>query len=103
MTTAKTLESAAVASLVGRFSLDSWALRPTCSPRPHGSVFGQRQQDEAAANFLNTASVRLGWSGLSIHRCLKVALTVADLAGVAKVQVTHIAEAVRYRRAIKAH
>ena len=63
----------------------------------------QCKLDDAAANFLNTAAARLGWSGRSIHRCLKVARTIADIAGAAKVQVTHVAEAVQYRRALKAH
>ena len=63
----------------------------------------QCKLDDAAATFLNTAAARLGWSGRSIHRCLKVARTIADLAGAAKVQVTHVAEAVQYRRALKPH
>ena len=63
----------------------------------------QCKLDDAAAKFLNTAAARLGWSGRSIHRCLKVARTIADLAGAAKVQVTHVAEAVQYRRALKAN
>jgi magnesium chelatase family protein len=63
----------------------------------------QCRLDDAAAKFLNTAAARLGWSGRSIHRCLKVARTIADLAGAAKVQVTHVAEAVQYRRALKTH
>jgi magnesium chelatase family protein len=63
----------------------------------------QCKLDDAAAKFLNTAAARLGWSGRSIHRCLKVARTIADLAGAAKVQVTHVAEAVQYRRALKGH
>lgn len=57
---------------------------------------------DAAAKFLNTAAARLGWSGRSIHRCLKVARTIADLAGAQRIEVGHIAEAVQYRRAIKA-
>ena len=57
--------------------------------------------DEAAIRFLNTAATRLGWSGRSTHRALKVARTIADLAGSAQTQVVHVAEAVQYRRALK--
>ena len=67
------------------------------------AIDAQCQLDPAAAKFLNTAATRLGWSGRGIHRCLKVARTIADLAGAEKVQITHVAEAVQYRRALKAH
>jgi magnesium chelatase family protein len=66
------------------------------------AIDAQCHLDDAAAKFLNTAAARLGWSGRSIHRCLKVARTIADLAGASTVQVTHVAEAVQYRRALKA-
>ncbi len=66
------------------------------------AIDAQCRLDEVAAKFLNTAAARLGWSGRSIHRCLKVARTIADLAGAQAVQVTHVAEAVQYRRALKA-
>ncbi len=38
MTTQEALESAAVASLTGRFTLASWAVRPTCSPHHTASA-----------------------------------------------------------------
>ena len=66
------------------------------------AIDAQCQLDEATAKFLNTAAARLGWSGRSIHRCLKVARTIADLAGAQAVQTVHVAEAVQYRRALKA-
>jgi magnesium chelatase family protein len=58
--------------------------------------------DDAARKFLNTAAARLGWSGRSIHRALRVARTIADLADAQSTQVTHVAEAIQYRRALKA-
>ena len=58
--------------------------------------------DEAAAKFLHVAATRLGWSARSTHRALKVARTIADLAGASHTQVSHVAEAMQYRRAIQA-
>jgi magnesium chelatase family protein len=75
--------------------------------RPNHSLVGQEIDqhvalDDAARKFLNTAATRLGWSGRSIHRALKVARTIADLAGARSVQVTHVAEAIQYRRVLRA-
>jgi magnesium chelatase family protein len=58
------------------------------------------QLDPAAAKFLNLAATRLGWSGRATHRTLKVARTIADLAGAQSTQVTHVAEAMQYRRSV---
>lgn len=58
--------------------------------------------DPAASQFLQTAAARLGWSGRATHRALKVARTIADLAGARHTQVTHVAEAVQYRRSLQA-
>ncbi|MDR2334418.1 MAG: YifB family Mg chelatase-like AAA ATPase [Burkholderiaceae bacterium] len=56
--------------------------------------------DPAAAQFLQTASVRLGWSARSTHRALKVARTIADLADCDSVRAEHVAEAMQYRRGL---
>jgi len=53
--------------------------------------------DEAAVKFLNVAAARLGWSARSTHRILKVARTIADLAGSHTTAVNHLAEAIQYR------
>jgi magnesium chelatase family protein len=54
--------------------------------------------DADATRFLQTASARLGWSARSTHRAIKVARTIADLAGSQPTRLAHVAEAVQYRR-----
>ena len=54
--------------------------------------------EDTAAKFLNVAAARLGWSARGTHRTLKVARTIADLAGAQHTQVSHLAEAMQYRR-----
>ena len=56
--------------------------------------------DDAASKFLHAAAARLGWSARATHRAIKVARTVADLAGSEAIAVAHLAEAVQYRRAL---
>ncbi len=54
--------------------------------------------DDAASKFLHLAAARLGWSARSTHRALKVARSIADLAGTHRTQLAHVAEAMQYRR-----
>jgi magnesium chelatase family protein len=55
-----------------------------------------------AVKFLQVAATRLGWSARSTHRALKVARTIADLAGARDTELAHVAEAMQYRRALHA-
>ena len=59
------------------------------------------QLEPAAQDLLHKAAARLGWSGRGTHRTLKVARTIADLAGSAVVQASHVAEAIQYRRVLQ--
>lgn len=54
--------------------------------------------DEAGAQLLKQAIARLGLSARAYHRVLKVARTIADLAGAGRVSSPHVAEAIHYRR-----
>ncbi len=53
--------------------------------------------DESGRAFLLTAARRLGLSARSFHRVIRVARTVADLAGEEHIGRSHLAEAISYR------
>jgi len=56
--------------------------------------------DAAASRFLQSAAARLGWSARGFHRVLRIARSIADLAGDLDVQATHLGEAIQYRRVL---
>jgi magnesium chelatase family protein len=72
---------------------------------PNGELTGEALDRHAApgpaaARFLQTSALRLGWSARSFHRVLRCARTVADLAAAREIETPHIAEAVQLRRAL---
>jgi magnesium chelatase family protein len=52
-----------------------------------------------AALLLQRAADRLGWSGRSLHRVMKVARSLADLDASDGVEASHVGQALQYRRA----
>jgi magnesium chelatase family protein len=58
--------------------------------------------DAGSRSLVMRAAERLGWSGRSLHRVLRVARTVADLAGSERIRAPHLAEAMQWRRALPA-
>ena len=54
--------------------------------------------DDKGATLLKQAIARLGLSARAYHRILRVARTIADLAGDEVVAGNHVAEAIQYRR-----
>ncbi|HMO44813.1 MAG TPA: YifB family Mg chelatase-like AAA ATPase [Rubrivivax sp.] len=57
--------------------------------------------DDAAHRFAQSAASRLHWSSRSLHRALKVARSIADLAGAELIATVHVAEAVQLRRSLQ--
>jgi magnesium chelatase family protein len=51
-----------------------------------------------STTLLNRAVDTLGLSARAYHRILKIARTIADLAGVESLEMPHVAEAIQYRR-----
>jgi magnesium chelatase family protein len=57
--------------------------------------------DPAGDKVLRSAMAHMHWSARAYHRVLKVARTIADLAGTPQIRSGHVAEAVQYRRGLR--
>ncbi len=83
-----------------------WAARATMQSRQsmanaflHGAKLRKHAHLEVAPeNFIRAAAKQLGLSGRGYDRVLRVARTIADLAGVEQIAEAHLAEAVSYRQ-----
>ena len=53
--------------------------------------------DESGQQLVKAAMIQLQLSARAYHRILKLARTIADLAGEESIQSTHLAEALQYR------
>jgi magnesium chelatase family protein len=53
--------------------------------------------DDTARQLLSTAMRQMQFSARAYHRILKLARTIADLAGSERIQTAHVAEAIQYR------
>ena len=53
--------------------------------------------DETGDSLVRAAMSQMNLSARAYHRILKLARTIADLAGSDQIQATHVAEALQYR------
>ncbi|MCH7342490.1 YifB family Mg chelatase-like AAA ATPase [Pelomonas sp. CA6] len=60
----------------------------------------QAHPTDAALALLHRAATKLAWSGRSYHRVLRIARSIADLAGSDSIQPAQMAEAVQLRRGL---
>ena len=66
-----------------------------------GDIDRHCRPDGAGEDILRLTMLRLNWSARAYHRVLKVARTIADLAGSDGIGQAHVAEAIQYRRALR--
>jgi len=81
----------------GRQGVHANAMMEPADVRTHCRV------DGAGEKLLRAAVRRLGLSARAFHRVLRLARTIADLAGDETIDVPHLAEAIQYRSCDRSH
>ena len=79
-----------------RFSADGASVASNADMRP-ADVRKFCKVDEAGMSLVRAAMAQLQLSARAFHRILKLARTIADLAGADSIQAAHVAEAIQYR------
>ncbi|MGI4848087.1 MAG: YifB family Mg chelatase-like AAA ATPase [Janthinobacterium lividum] len=96
--------SAAIAQRVAAAALAQLERQGKLNHALSGSETGLHcRPDDQGEELLRLSMRRFDWSARAYHRVLKVARTIADLAGHVQVQRGHVAEAIQYRRALREH
>ena len=82
------------------FEVERLVAEPTGTNADMGpaEVWEHCKLDEASSGLAKAAMDRLHLSARAFHRTLKLARTIADLAGEEQIGVSHLAEAVQYRQ-----
>ena len=89
------------ARLIQQERLEQWGLH--CNAQMgRGEVVRNCQLDEAAQNVMERYFNALNLSARSHDRILKVARTIADLAGSERIEAAHLAEAIQLRTSVQA-
>jgi magnesium chelatase family protein len=57
--------------------------------------------DRESENVLRSSMQQFHWSARAYHRVLKVARTIADLAGAERISAAHVMESIQYRRGLR--
>ncbi len=95
--------SAQIAERVARARQRAWSRQGCSNAQLSGALVDEHcALDAGGLRFLQAAAARLGWSARSYHRVLRMARTAADLAQSETIQVSHLAEAIQYRRVLTA-
>jgi len=93
--------SDAIAARVAAAAERQWQRQGMSNSQLGGSAVDRYCEPGAdGAQLLQQAMVRLQWSARAYHRVLRLARTIADLAGAPAIQAAHVAEAIQYRRAL---